>query len=318
MARPRPPPNLGARMRTRRLWPSARMRCPLEPAHRTSNSGQSTKPCTTTSGRISGRRISNLSWRHSKRFSLAFGARIANRGCILRRAAFPNRCAVAGARLISISSQSRSRFWHRFCSRGRPRPQLLLASNLRGSFFRIVGRRRDRHAVNEHRWHWLLRFDAQIADAFSDQEGISFPRREPFDRLVVSVQGSCDFFCDAVQIKEAHGYFVAQVAGKARDLLRVLALQFVAPNRGDGPHRHKEGGRTDNHDVAVPRINKKLRLSRERSCHRAFDRDEHQNAVVCLQAWILLVAFVSKVIDMTLHLLHELVGAEASLVFVGG
>ena len=63
------------------------------------------------------------------------------------------------------------------------RPLISLRGN---NFFGILGRRRERNTVNEHRWHRPFGFDAQIADALPDRKCIAFPCREPFYCLVVS------------------------------------------------------------------------------------------------------------------------------------
>jgi len=75
-----------------------------------------------------------------------------------------------------------------------------------------------------------------------------------------------------------------------RDVERVLTLQLIAPDRCDRAHRHQQGGGTDQHDAAFPGMREQLGVSGQSRSERAFDRHEHQHAIMRQQFGVLLVS----------------------------
>ncbi len=70
--------------------------------------------------------------------------------------------------------------------------------------------------------------------------------------------------------------------------------------------------------MAVPGVVEKLRIFRQCSGKRGFDRHKHQHTIVCPELVIILIALASEPIDMRLHIAHQLTTASSPLVFIGG
>src|SRR5947208_1260790 len=83
--------------------------------------------------------------------------------------------------------------------------------------------------------------------------------------------------------------WLEQVAGKPRNLLRILVLQLIIAQRGHRTHGHQEGRRPNENDAAVPAVREQLRIAGQRGGERTFDRHEHQHAIMRSQFAVVLV-----------------------------
>ena len=115
---------------------------------------------------------------------------------------------------------------------------------------------------------------------------------------------------DLVQVLDEQYELVIQPTGPLGDFPRVLALALLFPQAVDHSQSRQQGGRADDHNVAVECFLEQRRLRLQRRRERRFDRHEQQHEIQAVQAVETLVVLARQAFDMGAQGQHMLLEGD--------
>ena len=182
------------------------------------------------------------------------------------------------------------------------------AASARGGHGQLHRRRRQigRRPLQQIGRQAFTRSRAQQPQLLGPADQIPASIRQLVARRAVSLVQLLQSTAHLVQIGDKGNELVVQLTSTFGNLARVLALALLAPEAVDHPQGGQQGGRADNHDVAVEGLLEQVRLGLQRSRKRGLDGHEQQHEIQAVQAFQALVVLAGQAFDVISQRQHML------------
>ena len=139
---------------------------------------------------------------------------------------------------------------------------------------------------------------AQQFELFAATHQVATPIGQLVARGGIGLVQLLQAVADLIQILNKQHELVVQPTRPLCNLPRILALSLLLPQAVDHPQCRQQRGRADDHDIAIKRLLKQVRLSLQSGGKSRFYRDEQQHKVQAVQPFEALIVFTGQPFDV--------------------